>query len=203
MQPETETQCLEATRPEGDSPSHRGELMEQAAATKTTEQGQIKPTKTCTRPKAYAKPTERLTAAAALIAAGIPPEQAAIQLGYSPKSINGITQRIKDKGLSQFLTEKRVKTATGVIDTFMKGKPIGRKLKTENGKVVKDEVGNPIVLEPGIFPKDSTVKDCAMSVLDRQYPKREEQGNSSVSFTKIDVTIYHSPNPPIEAEAIP
>jgi hypothetical protein len=142
------------------------------------------------RPTSYAKPTEKLTAAAALIAAGMTPVQAATHLGYSPKSANGITQRIKEKGLDKFLTERRVKTATGVIDTFMKGKPIGRKLKTENGKVVMDELGKPIVLEPGVFPKDSTVKDCAMAVLDRQFPKKvEEEGGNRINFTQINISL--------------
>lgn len=155
---------------------------------------------TATKPRGpYAKPTERLTAAAALIAAGMRPEQAAVQLGYSPKSINGITQRIKDKGLDRFLTEKRVKTATTVIDTFMQGKPVGRKVKRDaKGRVQTDEVGKPIVLEPGIYPKDSTVKDCAMSVLDRQYPKQSDSTPNSVSFTKIDLTVYsNNPGPQV------
>jgi len=146
--------------------------------------------------KSYDKPTKRLQAAALLMEAGMEPEQAAIQVGYSPKSINGINQRIKEKGLDGFLTPKRVKTATKVVDTFMRGKPIGREVK-------KDEEGKTIVLEPGVYPKDSTVKDCAMAVLDRQYPKQQEQGPTSVSFTKIDLTIYQSINPPIMVKSLP
>jgi len=181
---------LEATRPEAIAESPRGI----GGATKVR-----------TRPKSYAKPTEKLTAVAALLGAGMQPGQALEHLGYSPKSINGITQRIKEKGLDKFLTEKRVKTATGVIDTFMQGKPVGRKYKRdEKGRVEKDEVGIPIVLEPGVFPKDTTVKDCAMSVIDRQYPKKEEQGSNNISFTKIDLTIYQAlPNSNAPADSTP
>ena len=155
-------------------------------------------------PKEYAKPTERLAAAAALMAAGMTPEQAAVQLGYSPKSINGITQRIKEKGLDKFLTEKRVKTATGVVDTFMKGKPIGRKV--EKQVVIEDgqEVIKTIVLEPGVFPKDSTIKDCAMSVLDRAYPKQSEEKPAGISFTQVNISLCAptntSLNPPATIE---
>jgi hypothetical protein len=136
--------------------------------------------------KGYAKPTERLTAAAALIGAGMTPTQAAEQLGYSTKGVGDMVTRIKEKGLGHFLTEKRVKTATHVVDTFMKGKPIGRKIE-------QDGEGKLIVIEPGIYPKDSTIKDCAMSVLDRQYPKQADAGQINVSFTKIDLTIYQPP----------
>jgi DNA-binding CsgD family transcriptional regulator len=149
-----------------------------------------------TRPTSYAKPTERLMAAAALIGAGMRPEDAAVQLGYSPKSVNGIGQRIKEKGLDKFLTEKRVKTATQVVDTFMRGKPIGRKTKEEI--VVEDgkEVRKTVVLEPGVFPKDSTVKDCAMSVLDRAYPKQSEEKPTGVSFTQVNISLCTINNDP-------
>lgn len=146
-----------------------------------------KPTK-----RQYAKPTERLTAAAALMSAGMDKKKALETLGYSPNSINGINQRIKEKGLDKFLTEKRVKTATKVVDTFMKGQPVGREYKRDKaGKIEKDEVGNPVILEPGIYPKDSTIKDCAMSVLDREYPKKVEGGGGdTITFTKIDLSVY-------------
>jgi hypothetical protein len=153
--------------------------------------------------KSYAKPTERLTAVAALMSAGMEPEQAAIQVGYSPKSINGINQRIKEKGLDNFLTEKRVKSATKVVDTFMQGKPIGRKTKEEI--VVEDgkEVRKLVVVEPGVYPKDSTIKSCADSVLDRAYPKQQEQGSTHISFTKVDISIIRNENPPVEVKEIP
>lgn len=183
-------------RPEADRPSHGARKMGQADTmpqTATIEEGERKPetaTKRRNIPKEYAKPTERLMAAAALIGAGMTAEQAAIQLGYSPKSINGINQRIKEKGLDKFITEKRVKTATGVIDKFMKGQPVGR--KTEIQVVVEDgeEVRKTIILEPGISPKDSTIKDCAMSVLDRAFPKQQDEGGKgNISFTQVNISL--------------
>jgi hypothetical protein len=143
--------------------------------------------------KGYAKPTERLTAAAALIGAGMEPKQAAATLGYSQKSLNGIKERIKEKGLDGFLTPKRVRKAVTVIDTFMQGKPVGRKVEEQIETVNGEEVRKTIILEPGVYPKDSTVKDCAMSVLDRAYPKQQEQGTTNISFTKIDLTVYQAP----------
>jgi hypothetical protein len=66
----------------------------------------------------------------------------------------------------------------------MQGKPIGR-------KTGKDETGNAIVLEPGILPKDSTIKDCAMSVLDRAYPKAQETSTQHISFTQINLGVLN------------
>lgn len=151
-------------------------------------------TETAAKPakRQYAKPTERLEAAALLIGAGMPVAQAAKQLGYSETGTQKLKERIKEKGLDRFLTEKRVKTATKVVDTFMKGQPVGREYKRDKaGRIEKDEVGNPVVLEPGIYPKDSTIKDCAMSVLDREYPKKVEGGGGdTITFTKIDLSVY-------------
>ena len=163
----------------------------QAVATEPITQ----PSKRTPKPiKEYAKPKERLIAAAALIDAGMTPKEAAKQLGYAEKYVPGMVQRIRNKGISEFVTEKRLKSAKNVIDTFMQGKPIGVKRE-------KDEEGRMVVVAPGISPKDSTIKDCAMSVLDRAYPKKEEFGSTSVSFTKIDLTIYQTPQHVVYTQA--
>jgi hypothetical protein len=136
---------------------------------------------------AYKEPTERHVAAAALIDAGMDPKIAARQLGYSEHYVPRLVQRIKEKGITEYVTEKRLKSAKHVVDTFMKGQPVGR-------KIGKDEVGNAVVLEPGIMPKDSTIKDCAMSVLDRAYPKAQEGTQQSISFTQINLGVL-TPTP--------
>jgi hypothetical protein len=136
------------------------------------------------RPTAYAGPTDRMIAAAALLDAGMDRKQVAQQLGYAPSYAKSMSRRIKEKGVDEYVTEKRLKSAKNVVDTFMQGKPIGR-------KTGKDETGNAIVLEPGILPKDSTIKDCAMSVLDRAYPKAQETSTQHISFTQINLGVLN------------
>jgi hypothetical protein len=159
---------------------------------------------------AYKLPTERHTAAAALMDAGMDPKAAARQLGYSEHYVPRLVQRIKEKGIGEYVTEKRLKSAKHVVDTFMKGKPIGRRVEEQVEIVDGVEVRKTIVLEPGVFPKDSTVKDCAMSVLDRAYPKQSEEKPAGMSFTQVNIslcTINNDPapmpvNPPAQREAV-
>lgn len=140
----------------------------------------------------YKKTTKRLEAAALLMDAGMKPIKAIESLGYSKNSIDGIRKRIKEQGLAEFVTKKRVKSATKVIETFMSGRPVGR---------IEEEQpdGTVMVIEEGVKPKDSTVLAAANTVLDRAYPKAQEhQAGDTYNFIKVDLTEYR--NPPTSPE---
>jgi len=115
----------------------------------------------------YRRSTEKLTAAALLIANGLTPRQAADAVGYRDKNEYNMVGRIKRKGLDEFLTKKRVKTAVYAIDKLMAAEPFGELTAV----------------------KDSTVLAAAQSVIDRKYPKQQEIQAQNVSFTSINLTL--------------
>jgi transposase-like protein len=106
-------------------------------------------------------------------------------LGISASTVYQAEHYLKKSGKKPLLSPKRIKNAVRVLDTFMQGKPIGRVEETD------PDTGDKKVVEPGVYPKCSTIKACADAVLDREYPKvQEQQGGPSISFTKIDLTVY-------------
>jgi len=113
----------------------------------------------------YKAATEKQTAAALLIGAGMTPEEAVSHVGYSPKSARGVLERIQEKGLAPFVTRKRAKVARNVVDAFMEGRAIG-----------------------SAVPTATVTMAAANSVLDRAYPKVQDGPTTqNISFTVVNL----------------
>ncbi len=143
---------------------------------------------------------EREAVIAMLKSEGMSTKVIAQTLGLSTGTVYNVNSRLKKNGNNPFLTPKRIKAATKVIDTFMRGERIG--IIEE----IDPETGEKTVIDPGIKPKCSTIKACADSVLDRAYPKaQEEGGKGNISFTQVNISLASgiASNPPIDVSPDP
>lgn len=138
-------------------------------------------TETKTRPA-----TDRQMAAALLMESGLPDATVAKTLGYSESGMRVLRNRLKSKGIGDFVTAKRLKAAKRVVDTFLEGRAIGETVD-EDGKLV----------DPGVRPKDSTVMAAAAMVLDRAFPKQQDTGPQvQNSFTTVNLNFASFPTAP-------
>ena len=104
---------------------------------------------------------------------GVNTKAIAQTLGLSPGTVYNADSMMKRNGIKPLLNRKRIKNATVAIDAFMKGEPVG-----------------------DVKPKCSTVLAAANVVLDRAFPKAQEDGGKgNISFTQINVSLA-SPKEP-------
>ncbi len=104
-----------------------------------------------------------------LVEGGIDKRQAALLLGYKPKSAYEIEKRLEKKGKRiEVTTQKMVRKSVRNLEKLVDAKPFG-------------------TLEA---VKDSTVLAAIQVVLDRSHPKKTENCNSTYSFTAINLDIF-------------
>lgn len=142
------------------------------------------PQNTLIGPKRPPVTAEKEAVIAMLQAEGMTTKAIAETLGLSKGTIYNVNTRLKKNGNNPLLTPKRIKAATKVIDTFMQGKRIGI---VEEKDPITGEIK---ITDAGVKPKCSTIKACADSVLDRAYPKaQDDAGRGNVSFTQVNISL--------------
>ncbi len=118
-----------------------------------------------------------------LRAQGAKTEAIAQTLGLSKSTVYQADHYAKRHGIKPILSRKRIKKATAAIDAFIEGQPVG-----------------------DVKPKCSTVLAAANVVLDRAYPKaQEEGGKGNISFTQVNISLASgiASNPPIDVSPDP
>lgn len=123
---------------------------------------------------------EREAVVAMLRNQGLETAEIAKTLGIATASVYNIEHRIKKNGKIPLLSPKRIKKATKAIDAFIEGQSVG-----------------------DVKPKCSTVLAAANVVLDRAYPKaQEEGGKGNISFTQVNISLAGpASDPPIISNA--
>ena len=116
--------------------------------------------------RTYPRVDKRHAAYKILVENGIDKKEAALILGYKPKSAYEIEKRLEKKGERiELTTQKMVRKSVRNLEKLVDAKPFGT-LETV---------------------KDSTVLAAIQVVLDRSHPKHQESSPPTYSFTKIDL----------------
>lgn len=128
--------------------------------------------------RTYPRVDKRHAAYKILVENGIDKKEAALILGYKPKSAYEIEKRLEKKGVRiELTTQKMVRKSVRNLEKLVDAKPFGA-IETV---------------------KDSTVLAAIQVVLDRSHPKKAENSNPTYSFTTVNLECVGSDyKPPLE-----
>ena len=116
-----------------------------------------------------------------LVDSGIDKKEAALILGYKPKSAYEIEKRLEKKGKRiEVTTQKMVRKSVRNLEKLVDAQPFG-------------------TLES---VKDSTVLAAIQTILDRSHPKRQEPIPGNITFTKICLDSCKPGHPSYEGDMV-
>ena len=126
--------------------------------------------------RTYPRVDKRHAAYKILVDGGIDKKEAALILGYKPKSAYEIEKRLEKKGVRiELTTQKMVRKSVRNLEKLVDAKPFGT---IEN-------------------VKDSTVLAAIQVVLDRFHPKHQENSNPTYSFTTVNIEAIRADYRPV------